>query len=253
MRASQRAEASSAYGTTNFFEHVRRVENDYRIQLRRIAAHVETIMRAFPDVDIENLPLLQRALQRYADSLDPWAEAVATRIVAQVAQRDASAWFKASRAIGRSLREEVMYAPLGATARQIVADQVHLIRSLPLEAAQRVQTLAMEAVTGGRRYDQVAQMIRETGRVTRSRADLIGRTEVAKAQSAITQARALYTGSTQFRWATAKDKDVRPAHRRLEGRVFSWDAPPVAEANGIRHLPGAYPNCRSCWAEPLFT
>ena len=238
--------------TVAHFRHVRRVENDYRTQLRRIARHVGEIIAAFPNADYDSLPQLQRALQAYAEAVTPWAEATAARMIAQVSQRDATAWQRLARSIGINLRDEVYNTPLGAVARQIVDDQVNLIRSLPLDAAQRVQALTMEGLTGGRRYGEVEKMIRETGHVTASRATLIARTETAKAQSAIVQARSRYVGASTYRWWTVRDIDVRPMHKRLHGTIQDWNNPPVAEEGGQRHHPGEFPNCR-CFAEPIIT
>jgi SPP1 gp7 family putative phage head morphogenesis protein len=89
--------------------------------------------------------------------------------------------------------------------------------------------------------------------MTLNRANLIGRTEVAKASSAIVQARAQYIGSDSYIWRSVQDADVRRMHRLLNGTVHRWDDPPIAEdpiSKGIRHHPGEFPNCR-CYAEPI--
>jgi SPP1 gp7 family putative phage head morphogenesis protein len=101
----------------------------------------------------------------------------------------------------------------------------------------------MDYATGGRRYADLVDMIRNTTGVTVSRATLIARTETAKAQSAIVQARSQTLGIEGYIWRTVMDIDVRPEHQRLEGTFHRWDDPPVAEASGERHHPGAFPNC----------
>jgi SPP1 gp7 family putative phage head morphogenesis protein len=248
MRRTRRQEKDE---TVAYFEKVRRVESQYRMQLRRIARHIDEIIQAFPEADLETLPQLQLALQRYADTLDPWAEATAARLVAQIAQRDASAWFRMSREIGVELRDEIMNTPLGMVARQIIADQVGLIRSMPLQAAERVQELTLEAVLGGRRYSDAVEQIQNIGKVNRNRATLIARTETARAQTAITTARARYVGVTHAIWETARDADVRPLHQKLQSKVFALDDPPIIGEKGERGLPGQIYNCR-CWYTPLF-
>jgi SPP1 gp7 family putative phage head morphogenesis protein len=102
--------------------------------------------------------------------------------------------------------------------------------------------------------------------VTRSRAELIARTETGRAASALTQARAEYIGSPGYLWRNANDYKVRPeigikhfaklntlakgSHRKLEGTFHRWDDPPIAGVNGERAHPGSIYNCR-CWAEPV--
>ncbi len=55
---------------------------------------------------------------------------------------------------------------------------------------------------------------------------------------------AAWPGGRRYVWRTVGDDRVRPAHAALEGRSFTWAAPP-AEGH-----PGTAPGCR-CWAEPV--
>jgi SPP1 gp7 family putative phage head morphogenesis protein len=231
------------------FDKVRRAESQYIIQLRKIARHVGDIIRQFPVGSLDAMPELTRVLSRYAEVLDPWARAAGSRMLADVSRRDATAWFKASREIGRYLQNEIQNTPIGSEVGRILEEQVALITSIPIEAGRRVQELTQEYVAGGRRYDDLVPLIQRSGAVTLNRATLIARTETAKAASAITQARAKYVGADTYIWRTARDADVRRAHRRLEGTIHRWDDTPVAELDGNRHHPGEFPNCR-CYAEP---
>lgn len=70
---------------------------------------------------------------------------------------------------------------MGQVMQSIIAEQVKYIKSLPLEAADRVydiQNKAIEAVVTGGRAEQFAKEIASTGDVAKSRADLIARTEL---------------------------------------------------------------------------
>jgi SPP1 gp7 family putative phage head morphogenesis protein len=241
------AQSHQEYG---FWQWVRRAERRYAQWLRGIANHVSEIVRAFEPGDPAVLPDLQYTLSRYAEGIEPWARAISARMVQEVAGRDARAWFRASRNIGKSLRKEIYEAPIGHVAQQIVNEQVDLIGSIPRQEGERVQRLTMQGVSGGKRYSEVVPEILRTNDVTRNRAILIARTETAKAQSSIVQARALSVGADQYTWRSVGDADVRRIHKILNGHVFNWTDPPVAEEGGQRHHPGAFPNCR-CWAEPI--
>lgn len=232
------------------FEQVRRAERYYANRLRAIARNIGHLINAFTPGDVSQLPEMLEMLDRYSYIIEPWARATASRMLAEVTRRDATAWFRVSRAIGRNLRILIETAPMGATIRQLLDDQVELITSLPTEAGRRVQEYTQDFVAGGRRYDELVDLVRDSGNVTVSRATLIARTETAKCQSAIVQVRAEHIGADQYIWHTVRDAAVRREHRRLEGTVQRWDDPPVAEANGARHHPGNFPNCR-CYAEPI--
>jgi SPP1 gp7 family putative phage head morphogenesis protein len=254
------AERRRALREKQHFAKVRRAESWFAIQLRAIARHVAKLIEPFANQDPAALTELQRMLLRYAEILRPWAEATAARVIADVAARDAAAWFRHSRELGIALSNEVYMTPIGGVMRQLLDDQVRLITSLPVDAGLRVQEQlevrrrmqagALETAITGERYDTLRDIIEETSGVTLNRATLIARTETAKAHASITQARAQYIGAEQYIWRTMRDSAVRPAHHRLEGRVCSWSDPPEAEENGERHHPGQFPNCR-CYSEPI--
>ena len=170
-------------------------------------------------------------------------------MVAEVAQRDERSWHRVADQMGNALRKEIAEAPIGDLMRARQAEQVKLITSLPLEAAERVQHMTREGIIKGWRADQIAAEIMKTGEVTKSRADLIARTEVGRTSTLLTQARAEHIGSTDFIWRTAGDSDVRASHKALNGKTFRWDSPPECDP-GHHALPGAIWNCR-CYAEPV--
>ncbi len=236
------------------FAKIRRAESEYARNLRAVARHVGHFIRglfpggepAHPDA----LTQLAAGLAGYAEALTPWAEATAARMIADVAQRDELAWKRLGDRMSRALHREVQTTNLGEVVRGRLASQVMLIKSLPLEAAQRVQELTVRQRLGGGRSDDVVAEIMRSGEVTENRATLIARTETGRTATEFTRARAEKVGSTGYIWRTARDRDVRKRHKELEGTFHEWDDPPVAEANGARHAPGCFPNCR-CWAEPV--
>jgi SPP1 gp7 family putative phage head morphogenesis protein len=232
------------------FHKVRNAENAYSVILRKIARHVAEIIRAYPIGNSAVLPELNSVLSRYSEVIRPLARAVASRMIVEVGRRDALAWRRSSESMGRNLRREIQETPIGDEVRRILEEQVDLITSIPIEAARRVQQFTIEYVQGGKRYEELVPLIQASGNVTVNRATLIARTEVAKAQSALTQARAKHIGATHYIWTTVMDADVRPAHKKLHGKTFAWDDPPIAEANGTRHHPGEFPRCR-CFATPI--
>ena len=142
--------------------------------------------------------------------------------------------------------------PLGRIAQERLADQVGLITSLPREAAERVRQIANQAAIGGHRHPAITPQIMALGDITKNRARVIAHTEVGRTLAEIQRARAQFAGSTHFKWLSVHDNRVRPLHRQLDGHVFRWDEPPIAdERTGATSLPGAIYNCR-CVGIPLF-
>lgn len=227
-----------------------RVLEQYAREMRKIAREVGRIVSGFPIGDPASLPRMEDTLARYADLLDPWAKETAKRIAAQLDLQDLAMWREHSRNIGRALAAEIATAPTGQVFKTFMAEQVPLIKSLPLVAAERVHRLTILGMQRGARPEEIAAEIAKTGQVTAHRATLIARTEVARASATLTRARAEYVGSDSYIWRTAEDSDVRPRHRRLNGKVIRWSDPPIAGERGERAHAGCIYSCR-CYPEPV--
>lgn len=233
------------------FQLTRGIENRYAMRLRALAGKIGNLVELFPDAltNGEQRFKLNRALTDYADAITPWAQALSTRIVKEVDWENRKAFAAHAQEMSRSLRRELETAPTGEMMRFMRAEQVGLIRSLPLEAAQRVQDISLKNLLNGTRAAEFAKEIQRTGDVTKSRATLIARTETARTSSNLTQARAVYVGSVEYTWETAEDEDVRPSHRAMQDQVVQWASPPTLD--GLRGHAGCLPNCR-CHPAPIF-
>ncbi len=110
--------------------------------------------------------------------------------------------------------------------------------------ADAAQSVMLEGLERGQGVRQVAAMLRERVSVSQSRANVIVRTELARASNSAQRETQLAAGLTEFVWRSAADARVRPAHRRYNGNVYSWADPPEGG-------PGYSPNCR-CVSVPSF-
>jgi SPP1 gp7 family putative phage head morphogenesis protein len=230
-----------------------RIEQRYALQLRKVAQQVGTIISPFTPGDMSQVPTIEHLLNAYADMLKGWATQTASNMLMDVALRDEQTWKVLAKDLSRGLREEIRNAPTGVVMRALLAEQVDLIQSLPREAAQRVHQLTLAGIEDSTRASEIAKEIMRSGEVTASRANTIARTEVSRTATTLTQARAESIGSDSYIWHTSEDSDVRSDHRKLNGRVFQWRNPPVAdERTGARANPGCIYNCR-CWAEPIIS
>lgn len=191
------------------------------------------------------------ALRKYAESLDVWAKSASSKIIMDVALRDEKTWLIYAQDMSKGIKNQIRDSDVGATYQKLVSDQVGLIKSLPLTAAQRIQDLATRAVIEGGRSNEISGLIMAIGGVTKSRANTIARTEVSKATTLFTQSRAEALGSDGYIWRTSEDSDVRHDHAELNGTFVPWDKPPIADKkSGTRAHAGCIWNCR-CYAEPV--
>lgn len=234
-----------------------RLERQYGGQLKLVAQMVGSIVHGgYREDDPGSVTGIIETLQLYADALDGWARNTAARMIAEAAGADYKAWRERAAEMSTALSRELKNAPTGQVYARLMAEQVELIKSLPLDAAQRVHKLSAEGLQSGVRASELAKEIYRTGEVTESRAMLIARTETSRSASNFTQARAQYAGSIKYIWRTSGDSDVRHGHAEMNGEVCEWANPPLVnegtekKPNYMRHHPGTVWNCR-CYAEPI--
>ena len=240
------------------FGHPNAIEQRYAAQLKRVARHSGAITKSHTDeagLITSEAATYMAAMKAYSEVITPWANRVAAQMIEAVNVSNAKDWSKLSKSIGRELRKEYMTTAGGAKARAMHAESVNLIKSIPVDAAVRAQDLSREAMLGGRRPDEVAKMIAETGDVSASRATLIARTETAKANAMFTQARAQAIGADRYYWRSVEDESVRDSHvtmngRSSQGESFTFEPPPEVDDDFGSYNPGEVPNCR-CYAEPI--
>lgn len=131
-----------------------------------------------------------------------------------------------------------------------VHDNTRLIRSLPTGLVDGVEAAVIRATRNGTAVRDLSRELLEKLALTKQRAQLIARDQVSKYSGELTRHHQASAGITKYRWETSRDKRVRPEHRALDGRVFSWDAPPISAKNGGRYHPRQGFNCR-CDAIPV--
>ncbi len=161
------------------------------------------------------------------------------------------------REIYRHLKSEVSRAKMDTVIRDIVNENALLIKTVPRDTAKRITNRVYEMTLKGYRVPKTMAYVRaEAPWLTSAQARLIARTESAKANAALTEARSREVDAEWYIWRTSKDERVRSSHWYMEGVLVHWDADPNPELlNGEKNRFGNYhagccPNCR-CYAEPL--
>jgi SPP1 gp7 family putative phage head morphogenesis protein len=282
-RARKRAETRAE----EEFAKAHNAATSYGAALRGYARQIATIVHAHaqadpPLVPPHKQPELENALRRYAAGTAPWANAAASKMVAEVHRRNLTAWQTHAATMSAGIKRQIFTAPVGEAMRGLLAEQVNLITSLPLRAARRVHEATLEALVAGDRYqeqtaiesgydpdtdtwtrgeptmstDQELALAKAhpnaTSRWLLNRATLIARTETARTASTLVQAQAQSVGAESYIWKTAGDWKVRPSHKKLNNHEFRWDDPPLSDPPDYHAHPGQIWNCR-CVALPIIT
>lgn len=102
----------------------------------------------------------------------------------------------------------------------------------------------------GNRAQSLVKGIEHDFQVSLNKAKFLARQETSLLMSQYREERYKSAGVQKYRWLTAGDVRVRGYHKRLNGKIFTWDNPPVVDATGHRAHPGQDYNCR-CIAVPI--
>lgn len=231
-----------ADGRGESFSASRAAERAYAKQLRSVATRVQSILATASPEEA------QKALDDYATAIRPWATKAAHNMVNLADKKNRQAFERAAARQGLDLRVLLHSPGVGEAYKERVAHNITLITSIVTHSRDAVAKLVTENVIAGTRAEELAKQIEHVGEVSASRARTIAATEVSKAGTALTRARAEDVGSEGYIWRTARDGDVRDSHRAMEGRFVKWSEPPTLD-NMTGHA-GEFPNDR-CYAEPV--
>jgi SPP1 gp7 family putative phage head morphogenesis protein len=122
---------------------------------------------------------------------------------------------------------------------------VGLIKTIPAQYFDRLNTTVLTGIQQGQRYSDIADSIQDIYGITDNRAKLIARDQTSKTNAAIAETRQTDLGIEEYTWLTAGDERVRETHADNDGQVFRWDSPPAETGH-----PGHDINCR-CVAIPM--
>ena len=161
------------------------------------------------------------------------------RQVAEIKPSEVAIGLKLDPSIAATLRTELV-ENLNLEIKGWASDAIVALR-------EKVQTNAL----AGFRADRLAKQIAAERGISLRKANFIAEQETSLFVSKWREQRAKDIGSTRYKWSTSHDERVRPDHRLLNGKVFSFDDPPVTNrATGAKNNPGFDWRCR-CVAMPI--
>jgi SPP1 gp7 family putative phage head morphogenesis protein len=146
----------------------------------------------------------------------------------------------------------------GRRVEQLVAENAKLIRTVPANVATKLSAYIQEQQMRGRRSSEIMKDIApQLSHLKQYEIRRIARTEVAKADTAVTQSRAESIGLNWYQWQTAEDGRVRDSHKHMDKVLVNWnDSPSPEQLDGIKsqghYNAGNIYNCR-CVCLPVVT
>lgn len=242
------------------FHRPTRLENLYRMEIDRLMREY----LSFPTT--ATLGEINARLVEFAHAQNFFAafgQKMAKRMITQVAVSNALSWRQAAsqssngRIIYQMLRAETSSSNVvGMHINKLVEDNATLIKSVPQNVAAQLTKFIQDQQIKGLRSEAIAKMIApKCKHLRRYEVARLARTEVAKADTAITRARAQSIGLNWYQWHTSQDARVRDSHRKMNLVLVNWNDPPspeslVGEKSEGHYHAGNIWNCR-CPAIPI--
>lgn len=138
--------------------------------------------------------------------------------------------------------------------RAAIAENVQLINSIAKDYLHEVGQQVYRSIASGKGLADLLPELERRGDVAASRAKLIAYDQTRKVYGALNKERAKSAGVTQYEWIhSSGGMHPRELHMEYDGRVFSFDDPPVIDKKtGERGTPGQAINCR-CTMRPIIS
>lgn len=238
------------------FSYNRRIENKYLEMLDTVATRIDDILYDYDANDPYASIEVMQTLQDFSNDLYSWANDLVGGLLYSLNADDERTWKAHSSLMSKRLRWELEHVPIEPMMAQYLNENVGLIQSMPLRAAERVQQVVLKNLwTGEYRPEGLEEQIMNIGNITRNRAKLIARTEVARISTGLTKSRSEALNIPWYMWKTSHDARVRSTHAHMDKVLIRWSDPASPEelmtmkSYGHYH-PGEIWNCR-CNARPL--
>ena len=194
-----------------------------------------------------------------SDEVDSYLRKLVTKMTKNLRVKSAASWREAAskgtngRMIYNLMKNE-MNGPVGARIWEIIENNVSYIKTLPLEWANYASNYAARETFRGKRPEAVEAALRKViPEHMAKNLKCIARTECAKANAAIVQARAEMCGIQCYFWRCVMDNRSRDSHMHMDKVLVFYDDPPSPEAligktsYGEYHAGNTF-NCR-CYQE----
>ena len=137
-----------------------------------------------------------------------------------------------------------------AAQRQLIATQwgTNLdlyIKNWAADNILKLRKQITENTFAGRRAEDMVSLIRQNYGVGQRKAEFLARQETSLLMSKFHESRFKDIGSQSYIWSSSDDERVREDHKLLNGKIFSWDSPPVVDRRtGRTGHPGEDFGCR---------
>lgn len=172
-----------------------------------------------------------------------------------------SSIFKTNRELESTLKSVTVVPELSPDRRRRIADEWETnmrlyIKNFTEEQIVKLRQAVQASAFSGSRYSNLVEAIQKSYGVTEGKAKFLARQETSLLMTKLKEVRYTEANVNHYKWtcvAGSANHPVRLSHKILDGKIFSWNDPPITTAPDEpqrRNNPGQDYNCR-CYAIPV--
>jgi len=226
----------------NLADEHERIARQYMALLNKtLKEHLPTIRRIIDaeragmrlDDDFTMSRMIQRVMDRVRVDFDRRAatfglEQQLATLAGQMRRYSVSEWKRVVRqTLGVNILDDYYMGEFYRdTLRQWTTNNIGLIKSLPGQTMTRMTNIIQGGYLRGASNTEMSRLIQEAYGVEKDRALFIARDQTSKLNADLTQQQQKDAGVEEYVWDSSGDGRVRPCHRYLNGKSFSWNDPP---------------------------
>lgn len=213
-----------------------------------------SVAQAIAQVRISNVELADKAqnyLKSLSDNLDFIRSKLSFEDEVEKIGKNLDGQFKRSMRTINVIPPELTSYQLAEIAKNYTYNLDYYIKKWAESEIIKLREDIGGLVLDGFRHESLNDVILRHKGVSQRKAAFLARQETKLLVAEYRKNRFKQQGVTKYRWSTVLDGRERELHRELNGRIFSWDDPPIIDATtGERGNPGEAYNCR-CVAIPV--
>lgn len=135
-------------------------------------------------------------------------------------------------AFGIDLTGMLGEAAIKPEMEKAVSDNVDLITSIHTDFIHDIGAAVFDNMKDGGRHENLIDLIKERGEVTRNRARFIARDQTSKLNADLTEVRNVALGLDLYEWGGTGDERERDSHFVLNGMLCKYSDPTVYSDDG---------------------
>lgn len=120
---------------------------------------------------------------------------------------------------------------LNELIRTSVSINTKLVKSIPAELLEDLSYVIEDGFRSGAALNELNKSIISKFNISKNRASVIARTEIAKLHSNTIRDEYLKLGIENYEWYTSNDERVRASHKVLNKKICNWNDPTIYKDN----------------------